>query len=428
MELSTLQYISLYYYLLRRRLPLSEPETAFAPLSGIRVLDLSRVLAGPLCTQMLGDLGAEIIKVEPCDGDESRGWTPKCDTTGTAFLSVNRNKKSMTIDLRNENGLEIVRKLAAACDVFVESNSAGVMDRLGLGYEAVRALNPSVVYCSISGFGAEGPLKAAKGYDLMLQAFSGILDLTGQPGGPPARSPFSPIDQATGHHATIGILAALMQRKETGEGHLVEVSLFESAVQFSSYLLQAYWQTGESPQKIGCEHPSLVPYQPFQSADRPVLIGVANDSLWRKFCAAFELLEIADDPRFATNEARVERRTEVVALVQQAVAHWGSDALMARLIEIGVPCAPINSLAEFAAAPHLAARGIVAEYVHPDLGPLKAVVQPVQFDRLVRTAGAPPPGLGQHNREILEQLGYTENEAEMFLRSGALGVGAITDA
>lgn len=409
-------------------MPATKSEKALLPLAGIHVLDLSRVLAGPLCTQMLGDLGAEIIKIEPCEGDESRAWTPKCGTTGTAFLSVNRNKKSMTIDLRNPIGLDIVRKLAAECDVFVESNSTGATDRLGLSYASVRAQNPAVVYCSISGFGAEGPLKNAKGYDLMLQAFSGILDLTGEPGGPPARSPFSPIDQATGHHATIGILAALMQRHATGTGRLVEVSLFESAVQFASYLLQAYWQTGEIPQKVGCEHPALVPYQTFCSADRPVLIGVANDSLWRRFCSAFTLSELAEDPRFATNEARVERRAQVVELVQDAVAGWSSDALIARLIEIGVPCAPINSLAEFSAAPHLAARGIVAEYTHPQLGPLKTVVQPVQFDRLARSAGTAPPALGEHNREILERLGYDTDEVNMLFRSGALGPDKAADA
>tara|TARA_R110000868_G_scaffold226080_8_gene478559 strand:- start:755 stop:1987 length:1233 start_codon:yes stop_codon:yes gene_type:complete len=399
-----------------------------APLSGVRVLDLSRVLAGPLCTQMLGDLGAEVIKVEPCEGDESRGWTPKCGDTGTAFLAVNRNKKSVTVDLRNPEGLAIVRKLAAICDVVVESNSTGASDRLGVGYEALAAINPALVYCSISGFGRDGPLKDAKGYDLMLQAFSGILDLTGDPGGAPARSPFSPIDQATGHHAAIGILGALLRRGRTGLGGLVEVSLFESATQFVSYLLQAYWATGEVPAKVGCEHPSLVPYQPFQAADRVILIGIANDSLWRKFCLAFDLESFANDPRFKTNGERVKRRDETVALVQNAVSGWQSEDLLRRLIEIGVPCAPINSIADLAAHDHTAARGIVAGYNHPVIGPLKAVVQPVKFDGQRREAGLPPPGLGQHNAEILRMLGLDDQQIMAAMESGALGSGKLVDA
>ena len=392
-----------------------------APLSGVRVLDLSRVLAGPLCTQMLGDLGAEVFKVEPCEGDESRGWTPKCGDTGTAFLAVNRNKKSMTIDLRHPEGLAIVHRLAAICDVVVESNSTGASDRLGVGYETLRAINPALIYCSISGFGRDGPLKDAKGYDLMLQAFSGILDLTGDPGGPPARSPFSPIDQATGHHAVIGIMGALLRRGRTGTGGLVEVSLFESATQFVSYLLQAYWATGQIPAKVGCEHPSLVPYQPFQTTDRVILIGIANDSLWRKFCLAFDLEAFAEDPRYKTNSERVTRRAETVALVQQAIAGWSSDDLLHRLIEIGVPCAPINSIADLAAHEHTAARGIVASYTHPVIGPLKAVVQPVKFDDRAREAGLPPPGLGQHNSEVLAMLGFDDQQIGAAMRSGAFG-------
>lgn len=399
-----------------------------APLSGVRVLDLSRVLAGPLCTQMLGDLGAEVIKVEPCEGDESRGWAPKCGDTGTAFLAVNRNKKSMAVDLRHPEGLAIVRKLAAICDVVVESNSTGASDRLGVGYEALRAIKPALIYCSISGFGRDGPLKDAKGYDLMLQAFSGILDLTGDPDGPPARSPFSPIDQATGHHAAIGILGALLRRGRTGVGGLVEVSLFESATQFLSYLLQAYWATGEVPAKVGCEHPSLVPYQPFQAADRVILIGIANDSLWRKFCLAFDLEPFADDPRFKTNGERVKRREETVALVQDAIAGWNSDDLLRRLIEIGVPCAPINSIADLAAHEHTAARGIVATYNHPVIGAMKAVVQPVKFDGQPREAGMAPPGLGEHNREILRLLGLDDEQIAAVLRSGALGSGELIHA
>ena len=255
----------------------------------------------------------------------------------------------------------------------------------------------------------------------MLQAFSGILDLTGEKGGAPARSPFSPIDQATGHHAVIGILAALMRKMQTGEGGLVEVSLYESAMQFVSYLLQAYWATGQVPTKVGCEHPSLVPYQPFQTSDGVILIGIANDSLWQKFCRAFDLMDHVDDRRFRTNPDRVLHRAETVALVQQAVGNWEAEVLLSRLIEIGIPCAPINTIGDFAAHPQTAALGIVAEYNHPQIGVLQAVVQPVQFDRNPRTAGTAPPMLGQHNREILAMLGMDNEQIDAAFSSGALG-------
>lgn len=396
--------------------------TEMKPLSGMRVLDLSRVLAGPLCTQTLADLGAEVIKVEPCAvGDESRAWPPLCGDTGTAFLAVNRNKKSITLDLRTEAGLLVARDLAAICDIVVESNSTGATDRLGLGYEALRTINPDIIYCSISGFGREGPLKDAKGYDLMLQAFSGILDLTGDPGGGPARSPFSPIDQATGHHAVIGILSAALRRMQTGQGAFVEVSLFETATHFVSYLLQAYWTSGVLPRKLGCEHPALVPYQPFAAADKTILIGIANDALWARFCAAFGLEEWVADPRFRTNAARCANRAETVDIVQQAVAKWDAEPLLTRLIEIGVPCAPINTIADLAQHEHTRARGILVEYEHPTLGALNAVAQPIQFDERPRTAGSPPPELGQHNRAVLEMLGYAPDKIEGLEAAGALG-------
>jgi crotonobetainyl-CoA:carnitine CoA-transferase CaiB-like acyl-CoA transferase len=392
------------------------------PLDGIKVLDLTRVLAGPLCTQMLGDLGAHVIKIEPCEaGDESRGWQPQAGDTGTAYLAVNRNKKSMAIDLRTAEGLQIVHRLARISDVVVESNSTGASDRLGVGYETLQALNPSIVYCSISGYGQTGPMKDAKGYDLMLQAFSGILDLTGLPGGEPVRSPFSPIDQATGHHAVIGILAALMQRIRSGKGAFIEVSLFETAVQFVSYLLQAYWSSGTLPAKVGCEHPSLVPYQAFQAADRTVLIGIANDALWKRFCRAFDLGQYIEDARFRTNSQRVLHRAETVALVQKAIHDWKADDLLARLVDIGVPCAPVHTIGDLSAHEHTAARGIIGKYVHRQLGPLRAVVLPIQFNGEPRTAGTAPPTLGEHTAEVLTMLGYVDTEIAALKKSGALG-------
>lgn len=399
------------------------------PLAGMRVLDMSRVLAGPLCTQTLGDLGADVIKIEPCDGgDESRSWPPLYGDTGSAYLAVNRNKKSVTLDLRTSAGLDVLRRLARISDIVVESNSTGASERLGVDYGTLRTENPAMVYCSISGFGREGPLKDAKGYDLMLQAFSGILDLTGDPGGSHARSPFSPIDQATGHHAVIGIMAGLMRRMQTGQGAFVEVSLFETATHFVSYLLQAYWANGKLPHKLGCEHPALVPYQPFEAIDRTILIGIANDALWRRFCQSFGLEGYLLDPRFKTNAERVIHRSETVALVQNAVASWKAEDLLERLIAIGVPCAPINSIADLAAHEHTAARGILVDYLHPELGTLRAVAQPIQFDGLARTAGSPPPMLGQHNKEVMDMLGLDRAEFVALGSAGAFGNEGRVDA
>jgi crotonobetainyl-CoA:carnitine CoA-transferase CaiB-like acyl-CoA transferase len=276
------------------------------PLKSKQVLDITRVLAGPLCTQTLGALGAEIIKVETIgDGDEMRQWPPYRDGTGTAFLAYNRNKKGIALDLKRPEAREIMHRLVAISDVVVESGSTGAADRLGLGYAELKKIRPNLIYCSISGFGRIGPLRTAKGYDLMLQAFSGMMAMTGDAGGEPTRSPFSPIDQVTGHHAVTGILSALLHQAQTGEGALIEVSLLETATHLLGYHLQAFWETGQLPERIGRGHPSLVPYQPFEAADKPFLLGVANDSLWRAFCEEFEVRELATDERFAANGQRV---------------------------------------------------------------------------------------------------------------------------
>ncbi|MDP3139309.1 MAG: CoA transferase [Burkholderiaceae bacterium] len=389
------------------------------PLKGIRVLDVSRVLAGPLCTQTLGGLGAEVIKIESIgDGDELRQWPPLRGITGAPFLAYNRNKKSIALDLKRPEALELVVRLAGLSDVFVESGSAGATCRLGLGYEVLRKVRPDLVYCSISGFGQVGPLRRAKGYDLMLQAFSGMMAMTGEPGGDPVRSPFSPIDQGTGNQAVIGILSALMRKGQTGQGALVEVSLLETATQLMSYHLQSYWETGVVPARISTGHPSLVPYQTFETADRPILVGIANDRLWRAFCAEFSLGHIAADPRFATNPKRVENRAETVALVQGVLGSHHADDLIARLIDRGIPCSPINTLKELSQHEHLGALGMIAEYAHPELGSVKAVLQPITFDTRKEQTNVPPPMLGQHTLEVLALAGCSPQEIESYVRSG----------
>jgi crotonobetainyl-CoA:carnitine CoA-transferase CaiB-like acyl-CoA transferase len=385
---------------------------------------MTRVLAGPLCTQTLGTLGAEVIKIEAVgEGDEMRQWPPYRGGTGTAFLAYNRNKKGIALDLKRPEARDIVHRLVAISDVVVESGSTGAADRLGLGHAALKQIKPDLIYCSISGFGRAGPLRNAKGYDLMLQAFSGMMAMTGDAGGSPIRSPFSPIDQMTGHHAVIGILSALLRRSQTGEGALIEVSLLETATHLLSYHLQAFWETGKLPERIGCGHPSLVPYQPFETADRPILIGIANDALWRAFCKEFGIGDHATDERFATNGQRVKNRAETAKIVQELVKDLPADGLLIRLIDCGIPCSLINTIGDVSNHQQLAALGMFLEYDHPTLGVLKAVAQPITFDSRKEQTTAPPPMVGEHTCEILGMIGCSSDEIGSFLDSGVARAG-----
>lgn len=389
--------------------------TASTPLEGIRVLDLSRVLAGPLCTQYLGDMGAEVIKIESLEGDETRGWPVLREgadgsRTSAGFLSVNRNKRSIAVDMKAPVGRQIILTLARRADVVVESFSPGVATRLGIDAQTLRDLNPRLVHCSISGFGSSGPLREGKGYDLILQAFSGMLEITGDPGSPPMRSPFSPVDQGTGLHALIGILAALHARQRTGTGCTVEASLFDTAAGFLGNFLQNYWETGAEPRKAGVGHASLCPYGIFETADKPIIIGVANDSLWQRFCAVAGLSDLPDVARFATTPQRVGARADVEALVQTALrgkkrAHWFSV-----LDDAGIPCSPVHTLGEFAAHPHTAASGMLLSYVDPRFGSLHGVAQPLRFDGARAGLRRNPPLLGEHSIEVLREMGFGDVE------------------
>ena len=386
------------------------------PLSGLRVLDLSKVLAGPLCAQYLGDLGADIIKVETVgQGDETRGWPPfPAPGLGTVFLSANRNKRSIAIDMKTEKGREIVHALARLADVAIESFGTGVAERLGIDALTLRSLNDRLIPCSISGFGRSGPLKNSPGYDVILQAFCGIMSMTGDEEGSYIRSPISPIDQMTGVHAFSGILALLYAREKTGKGGTIQVSLFETALGLLGYNLQTFWQRGVQPAKCGSSHESLCPYQAFEAADGPIMIGVANDNLWRKFCAVAGLQALVDDPRFKTNADRVAHRKETVSHVQSAVALHSVARWNDALASAGVPCAPINSIAQLLDHPHTRASGMIVEYEHEMAGWLKGVGHPVLIDGAERGTGLPPPLLGQHTDDVLGEIGLsTETIAEL---------------
>lgn len=382
------------------------------PLQGVKVLDLTKVLAGPLCAQYLGEMGADIIKVEPVGiGDETRGWPPfRAPGLGAVFLSANRNKRSIAVDLKTEQGRAVVHRLATACDIAIESFGTGVVERLGIDAATLRGLNPRLIYCSISGFGRAGPMRDAPGYDVILQAFCGVMALTGDESGGHIRSPISPIDQMTGTHALSGILALLYQRAVTGQGGIVNVSLYDTAMGLLGYNLQTFWEKGVQPAKCGSSHESLCPYQAFEAQDGPIMIGVANDNLWRKFCAAADLQEIVDHPDFRSNADRVRNRAQTLARVQAAlaggtVAHWHET-----LSRAGIPCSPINSLAQLLAHPHTAASGMVLDYEHPAGGALKGIAQPVRFDGKPVKPGLPPPLLGQDTDAVLAEIGLSQDE------------------
>lgn len=392
------------------------------PLAGIRVLDFSKTLAGPLCTQSLADLGAEVIKVEPLKlGDETRGWPPfRREGLGAVFLSVNRNKRSIALDLKTEEGRRVAHELAKQADVAIESFSTGVAERLGIDAATLQALNERLIHCSISGFGRSGPLKDLGGYDVILQAFSGMMSLTGEEDGGYIRSPISPIDQMSGTHALTGILAALLLRQKTGKGTAIQVSLFETSLALLRYNLQSFWERGEQPPKCGSTHESLCPYRAFEASDGPILLGVANDNLWRKFCALAGLEEIVDHPKFRTNADRAAHRAETERIVQEAIARRPVDFWNDGLAKVGVPCAPINTLRQVLEHPHTEASGLIVKYEHPHGGPIQSVGQPFTLDGEPREAGSPPPLHGEHTQQVLQEIGLSSKQIEALRAAKAI--------
>lgn len=389
-------------------------------LKGLRVVDFSKVLAGPLCTQYLGDMGAEVIKVETLNGDDTRRWPPFRDGDGTVFLSVNRNKQSIAVDLKTAEGKEVAQRLIASADILVESFGPGVTKRLGIDYETLHAQHPALVYCSITGFGTEGPMNGGKGYDVILQAFSGMMSITGEDTGPAVRSPISPIDQATGMHGSIGILAAIIKRMQTGQGTHVAACLFDTSLAFMAYVMQSYWERHTEPARWGSAHESLCPYQVFETRDKPMLLGVANDTLWQAFCREVAAPELANDPRFTTNAKRVAHRSLVLAEVSLRLAPHRCDEWLARFAKAGIPCAPINGLGDVLSHAHTQASGMVYRFDSSGHRDLNVIAQPLRFDGQRPQPSRPPPLLGEHTRSILASIGYDADAIDAYLASGAL--------
>lgn len=385
--------------------------TRMLPLDGITVLDLTKLIAGPICTQYLGDLGADIVKVEDTGaGDDLRGMPPLVGGDGTMFLAMNRNKRSIALDLKTQHGQDVIQRLARRADVLVESFGPGVAERLGVGADAMRQLNPRLIHCSISGFGRGGPLSDRPGFEVMMQAFTGMMQTTGEPDSGPVRIGFSPIDQTTGIHAATGVLAALRLRDRTGEGRRVEASLFETAMGFLGWHAQSYWATGELPQRVGSRHGSMCPYQAFAASDGYILIAVGSDNLWRKFCRTLGLDEYADDPRYRTNVDRVAHYEETVRLVQDVIAQRSMEAWMAAFVADGIPSSPISAIDKALDHPQTAARGLVMEYTHPINGQMRSMAYPVAIEGVPRQVRRPPPLRGEHTDEIMRELGYPDGE------------------
>lgn len=374
------------------------------PLEGLKVIDLTRVVAGPLCTMLLADMGAEVVKVEdPRLGDETRGWAPFVNGWSTYFLSVNRNKKSVAIDLRTPEGVAFLEQLVRESDVLVENFRPGTLERLGFGPARVRELNERLIYCSISGYAATGPQRDRAGYDMVIQAESGLMDVTGFPETGPTKVGVAIADCLAALYAVQGILLAYISRQQTGKGQFLDIALLDSAFSVLGLPAGIVAATGRGPGRFGNAHPSLAPYQPYRAADGQVVVAVANPRLWSRFCAAVGLEALEHDPRFATNSDRLANRAALNALIEERFKDLSVDRILDRLHEAGVPCGRVRTIEEVLRDPHLASRGMLVDLPAGDT--IVAVPgNPIRLSNLPPLPASPAPALGQHTDEIRQRV------------------------
>ena len=375
------------------------------PLGGIRVLDLSRVLAGPYCTMVLGDLGADVIKVESPEGDETRTWGPPfAEGESAYYLCVNRNKRSIVIDFKTEEGRAVINQLIRKSDVLVENFRPGTLSRFSLDFESVSALNPALVYCSISGFGQTGPLHDKPGYDFMIQAMGGLMSFTGEQDGEPMKVGVAVADLFAGQNAVIAILAALQARTQTGRGQHLDISLFDSQLGMLANVASNYLISGNLPRRYGNAHANIVPYQSFQASDEWFILAVGNDRQFEKLCEVIGNPELARDARFVANAGRVEHREALITSLKPVFLTRTAINWLSTLEAAGIPCGPINTLEKAFAEPQIEARQMLIEMEHPTIGKLPLVGSPLKFSETPVEYRFPPPKLGEHTEQILKEM------------------------
>jgi crotonobetainyl-CoA:carnitine CoA-transferase CaiB-like acyl-CoA transferase len=393
-------------------------------LKGVRVVDLSRAMAGPYCTMMLADAGAEVIKVEPPIGDETRLWGPPFqDGESTYFMSVNRNKRSIVLDLKKEGAKEVLRRLISRADVLVENFRPGVMEKMGFGYEEVSKTNPRIVYCSISGFGQWGPYRDRPGYDLIAYALSGMMSITGHEDAPPVKAGVPVSDIGAGMFAAFAIVSALLRRTSTGKGEYLDVSLLEGQIAWLTHQAGAFFATGKNPRKMGSAHSSIAPYQAFKAMDDYFVLAVGNDEQWSRFCKAISAEHLMEDPRFKTNPDRVRNRELLVKELENIFSKDTAESWVNRISQVGVPCSRIYRLSDVFSDKHVLAREVVQEVEHVKAGKVKLISPPYKLRSSTFKVSLPPPILGQHTVEVLRELGLSQGEVEQLLREGSAATG-----